>query len=209
MFHYKSAYAALLLALTWWYVHPSKALAEIKDRQEPHTWAIETQLMETKNMGLKQIIAEIAEGIGDLTSPDSLFQYRSFMEIYEDPLAQVREANALLTEPEVPALNKMIVSYAMQRLPPKEYLSWLGFAVQMAENGHLSIEVLQALAFPPLNWNTFLAENYHQPQVRDLLERLAALPDLDSNWRTYILQEVLTGEARNDVLDLREAGQIP
>ena len=154
-------------------------------------------------------IETIALSAGDLTTPDDLLQYREFIDVYENPGPFQDAASALYADPEVAALQKEIAGYSMQRLPV-DRLVQLGFHVaDLADRQVVSASLLDRLVFPPLDWGTQLVENYERPDVMALMERLSRMDKLAETRREYIREQVLTGRARQDVLELRETGRMP
>lgn len=160
-------------------------------------------------MAMESQVNSIAQQVIDLTSPDDLFRFPEFIKIYENPEEYLREARDLLASPDLSDLSKSIVGYAMQRLPEHAYLAWLGYVVDLTEAKRLSVDVLQVIAFPPLNWNTVLVERYERADVRIVLDRIMTIPNLDSQLKDYVARDVLSGQALRNLNDLREAGQIP
>ncbi len=157
----------------------------------------------------RQRIDAIALSVGDLTIPDDLFRYREFIDVYENPGPFKDAASALYADPEVAALQKEIAGYSMQRLPVDRLVA-LGFHVaDLTDRKIVSARLLDRLVFPPLNWGTQLIENYERPDARALMERLSRMDKLPESRRKYIHEQVLTGRARQDVLELRGMGQIP
>jgi len=157
----------------------------------------------------KQRIDEIARAAGDLTTPDDLFRVKRFLEVYEAPSPFVTAAAGLYADPTETRLHKEITGYSMQRLPVDQLVWLVSQVAQLASEGKVDPRLVDRLAFPPLNWRVQLIMNYNQPNVRNLLERLAQMPELSEERRAHIRDQVLTGRAREEVLELREMGQIP
>lgn len=157
----------------------------------------------------KQRIGEIARAVGDLTTPEDLFRVKPFLEVYEAPSPFVTAAAGLYADPAETRLHKEITGYSMQRLPVDQLVWLVSGVAQLAAERKVDPSLLDRLAFPPLNWRVQLITNYSDPKVRDLLERLAQMRELSEERRTYIREQVLTGQAREEVLEMREMGQIP
>lgn len=154
-------------------------------------------------------IERIARAVEDLTTTDVLFGEAEFLQVYENPAGKAELALGVYQNELTPQLQKEIAGYSMQRLPIEE-LAWLIAQVgRLVEKDELDPRLLETLAFPALNWGARMQTDYDQPLVRRLLEKLAVFDKLSPKRRIYIRDKVLTGKARADVLDLREAGQIP
>jgi hypothetical protein len=153
---------------------------------------------------------EIAEGVGDLlTTPDVLFHLTAFLQIYEAPDALVEQAAQIYADSQASSLQKEITGYAMQRLSLEKFIWLVSGVALLVEQDRVPGQLLDQLAFPPLNWGAQLALNWDRADVKALLLRLAALKQLNDWRRTYIRDRVLTGKAQAEYLDLKEAGQIP
>ena len=157
-----------------------------------------------------QRIKAIADEVGDLsTTAEVLFNSKAFLEIYEAPDAYADAAVLLYADPARPVLQKQIVGYAMQRLPLDPFVRLVTAVADLVAAEKLPARLLDSLAFPAFNWGAQLALAYDRPAVNALLTRLANTPQLSDQRRALIRHEVLTGKTREDVLTLKEAGQIP
>lgn len=159
---------------------------------------------------LAERVQKIASRVGDLsTTPNVLLQDRAFREVFEAPDNFAEEAAALYADPKQSLLNKEITGYAMQRLPLAKLVWLVSVVTDLVAKNAVPGKLLDQLAFPSFDWGTQLRENYEQREVRALLERIAGLEQLSEKRRDYIRERVLTGKAREEILELREAGQIP
>lgn len=154
-------------------------------------------------------VENVASEVCDLTVPDDLFRYRNFLEIYETPIPFAAAAIELYADRAVPMLHKQIVGYAMQRLPIEQLVSLVSSVADLTSQKVIPPALLELIAFPPLNWGVQLRVDYERHDVNALLKRLAAMDEVSSDIGAYIRERVLTGLAKEDVCELREAGQIP
>ncbi|WP_437317097.1 hypothetical protein [Sorangium sp. So ce385] len=161
-------------------------------------------------VSLEVRVAEVGGLVKDLsTTPDGLFRYSEFLEIYEAPDSFASAAAALYADPRQSLLHKEITGYAMQRLALPQFVKLVVSVADLVEEERVPERLLDKLAFPPFNWGAKLVLNYQSAEVRQVLERLAALSLLSESRRQYIRKSVLSGKARQDYLEMKEAGQIP
>ncbi len=158
---------------------------------------------------LQERIARIVLHIKDLTSIDELFRDREFREIHSDPSPYAAAALQLYADEKQSAFNKEIAGYAMQKLPLDEFVPFVATVTDEVAMGGLDARLLERLAFPEVHLGSQFAFNYKRPDVQTLLKRIVALERLSAPMRNYITDRVMTGLARADILDMREAGQIP
>lgn len=149
-----------------------------------------------------QTIHRIALEVKSLAVPDELFSSRAFVEIYEKPLPSFPAAAALMGARDATPHEKKIAGFAMQRLPPEEFVSFLEATLQAVEAGATTVDVLESAAFAPLNFGRqSLVMKYDSSRVQALAARLLELPQLSPQRKAYLRDKVLTGVARRDYVD--------
>jgi hypothetical protein len=148
-------------------------------------------------------ISRIADKIKDLTIYDDLFDIKEFLEIYENPQAYLEAVIVLISQTNLPVLNKQIISLSMQKLPLTQFLVLISTTSEAVEQQVTDAEVLELMLFPPFNWGAQLAINYENPEVRALLEQIVKMPQLSDNTRTLV-DKILTGRAKQDLQQYRE-----
>lgn len=147
-------------------------------------------------------IAQIGTEVKSLELADELFASRSFRHLYEHPQDYQAAATALIALREESTHHKKIAGYAMQRLPPEQFVLFVSALADNVERDNLGMDVLETVAFAPLNWGRqSLLRYYREPPVRAFLERLLAMPGLTPYRRDYIRNDILTGKAVEDYLD--------
>jgi len=150
-------------------------------------------------------IEQIGSRVKRLDLADELFAETSFRDIYENPQAYLASASAIIARHGVSAHHKKIIGYAMQQLPPEQFVMFVTAMTESVEQGTTDMETLETTVFTPLNWGRqSLIGHYQQPIVQALLARLLAMPQLSSVNRHYIRDDILTGKARQDFLDYRD-----
>lgn len=157
------------------------------------------------------IIINIGNEVKSLSVPDELFASRAFIPVYENPQAFFAPALALMGGGEMNSHQKMIIGYAMQRLPVAQFVALVAATADNVEQHVTDIKVLETTAFAPLNWGkqSFLMY-YDDPRVVVILRRLMAMKQLSEKRRAYIRDEVLTGRAKPEYLDyLQMIGHSP
>jgi hypothetical protein len=131
-----------------------------------------------------------------------LLPSKDFIRIYETPQPYFRPALALMTRRDVSTFRKEIAAYTMLRLPEERFLEMVSAVADSVEQGVTDAQVLDELAFPPLNFGRqHLLVHYQHAGVRAVLARLAKMKHLSESRRTYIQDKVLTGQAKLDYFD--------
>lgn len=153
-------------------------------------------------------VGAIAARIRDLTHPGGLLGYPEFVEVFLEPERYLDEALELLAGPEPTEIEKAIVALAMQRLPLSSFVAFAEQALRGLESGVLTERVFDTAVFPTYEWNTVLAENFADPAVRRLLERVIASSSVGEGSKAMAGGEILSGKAAKAVLELRSAGVI-
>lgn len=153
-------------------------------------------------------IARIKAAIGDLTWTGGLFAYEDFREIHSEPGKHVAEAVKALASGDTGEPEKIIVALSMQKLPLPERLGFSEQVLELLEKGQVPETVFEQAVFPTYDWNTALAEGYAEPAVQRFLQRVLASPAVSAQRKQLVKDEILTGNAQKDVLELREAGEI-
>jgi len=161
-------------------------------------------------INLPQCVREISKHIGeDLSTWTSvLFGEAAFIQIYEHPDALVEQAAGIYSDPNETYVHKEITGYAMQRLPVDKYVWLVSHVMLLVEQERIPPRLLGRLAFPELNWRPNLSLYWDKPEVKALLLRLADCKPLGDDRRADIKNRILTGKAREQYLDLKEAGQL-
>ena len=152
-------------------------------------------------------IARIKAAIGDLTWTGGLFAYPEFREVHAHPEAYLDEALKALAGPATED-EKVIVALSMQKLPLPQLLLFDEGALRLLETGGVSEAVFEQAVFPTYDWNTALAENFADPGVQRLLQRVLASPKVGARRKEIVKDEILTGNAQKDVIEMRAAGEI-
>ncbi len=156
-------------------------------------------MQETENF--HRSITTIANDVKSLGVPDELFASRAFVVIYETPQTYLSSAIKLTGSVDVSTHEKLIIGYAMQRLPREQFVAYVSAIANSVERGTTDIKVLESTAFAPLNWGRqSLIMNYQDPQVVALLVRLMNMKQLSSDRKAYIRDRMLTGLAKQDYL---------
>lgn len=163
-----------------------------------------TTMQETERFS--RTISQIAGQVKSLDVPDELFASKEFIAIYESPQAHLPQATLLVARRDVSAHEKLIIGYAMQRLPAEQFAGFLSSLADSVEQGLTEIRVLEKVAFAPLNFGYQpLLVHYSQRQVQAVLIRLMNLKVLPAARKAYIRDRVLTGQANQEYRDYMEA----
>lgn len=154
----------------------------------------------------RERVIRIEKRVVDLTAPSDLFRSEDFIQVYEKPKDHVKEALELLASPDAGETGKLIAAYSMQKLPRPDYLKFLDATLALWKAGRVSVDVYWTAAFPTLEWNTTLQENYKDPAVAAFLKKARAAAKSEAN-KKYI-DRILSGVAAQDVEDMRDTGTI-
>lgn len=151
---------------------------------------------------LAAITIRIGNEVKSLNVLDELFASQAFLAIYEHPEPYFPAALALMSGKEMNPHQKTIMGLAMQRLPLDRFLEFVGATADSVDRNATDFRVLNTTAFPPLNWGSqSLIMHYDDPRVRALLQRLAAMKGFSADRKSYIHDEILTGQAKLKYLD--------
>ena len=153
-------------------------------------------------------IERIHLGIGDLTWTGGLFSFEEFRDIYARPEEWLESALSALSSEAVGDERKTIVALAMQGLPLPALVAFGERVLARLEAGLVSENVFEHAVFPTYDWNTTLQEHPDDPGVQRLLRQVLDSPRVGAQRKQIVKDGILTGQAREDVLRLREAQQI-
>lgn len=154
----------------------------------------------------EKTILNIDKTVGDMTSFDELFGSKEFIRIYENPKTNYKDAVAFLQKQGASRNQKLIAVHALQRLSRKDYLLFLNSLLDLLETGKITYDIFRMGAFPLMEWNTTLQENYKDPKVKEFLIKAKASMFLKDD-KDYI-DRILSGEAARDVQEMRDGEQL-
>jgi hypothetical protein len=153
-------------------------------------------------------ITRIKTAIGDLTWTGGLLRLEEFRQVHADPQPYRDAALGALEAAGLGEEEKVVIALSMQKLPLPELVRFGERVLDLLEAGRVSEVVLNHAVFPTYDWNTALVERFDDPAVQELLRRVLASPAVNDGRKHIVKDEILTGNARTDVLELREAGEI-
>lgn len=104
--------------------------------------------------------------------------------------------------------QKVIIALSMQGLDLPWFLLLTNDMLRLLESGLISYDVFKLAVFPPLDWNTKLAENYEQPDVVRFLHLVLKSEKVEDRRREIIRERILTGKAKLSVLNMRDTGLL-
>jgi len=153
-------------------------------------------------------VTRIKAKIGDLTWTGGLLGVEDFREIHAHPQTYLDAALRALEGTALGDEEKIIVALSMQKLPLPELVRFSEGVLSLLEAGRVSETVFQHAVFPTYDWNTALPEDFADSGVQRLLQRVLDSPSVNARRKEIVKDEILTGNAQKDVLELREAGEI-
>lgn len=153
-------------------------------------------------------IARIKAAIGDLTWTGGLLAYEDFTEVHARPEAYLDQALDALRRGGAGEQEKIIIALSMQKLPLPELVRFSEQVLKDLEAGLVSERVFEHAVFPTYDWNTALVEGYGDAGVQRLLQLVLASPSVSPRRKEIVKDEILSGNAQRDVLELRAAGEL-
>ena len=78
---------------------------------------------------------------------------------------------------------------------------WVNTSVAEWQN-----RAMAAAGIDPNKWDP--SDGFADPAVQRLLQRVLASPDVNDGRKQIVRDEILTGNAQKDVVEMREAGEI-
>lgn len=157
-------------------------------------------------------VASIAHEVPDFEIRVQLFDSTKFLEIWRNPELYQSDAIKFLGCRKRNTREKLIVGYAMQNLPLKEFLKFANELTDLRKQGYLNPKLYQSIVFPSYDWNTLLAENYGDADVQVFLMRLKVekiFPEsADRGIDTQYIDDLLSGRTAAYIKELRESGQL-
>ncbi len=164
--------------------------------------------MQHNRLDFAAAITLIDKEVVDLTAESDLFGSKTFILFYENPEIYYDDAMLFIASEKYTAQQKIIAARAMCRLPWKRYVGMVSRLWKLQQSNMIGAQLFESLSFPVYNWNTTIAEHYDDQEVRELLTEIAGSKKVENNLHDYIIQDLLTGKAREHIRELREAGQI-
>ncbi len=153
-------------------------------------------------------IKKIEAQIGDLRTPNKLFEVPDFRELHEHPTDHTLEVSKVLEGPEFTDRQKMIAALSLQGLEMPWFLLIAEHMLLLLESGLVSYDVFELAVFPPYDWNTKLIENYEEWDVARFLRSVLESEQVEDRRKEIIRKEILTGKAKSYVLNRRDAGPL-
>jgi hypothetical protein len=153
-------------------------------------------------------IARIKTTVGDLTWTGGLLRVPEFRQVHAHPREHRDAALAALESATLGEEEKVIVALSMQKLPLPELVRFGERVLDLLEADRVPETVFNHAVFPTYDWNTALVEGFADPAVQRLLQRVVASPRVNDGRKHIVKDEILTGNAQRDVVEMREAGEI-
>ena len=138
-------------------------------------------------------IRDIYKNIGDLTSELELKSDPQFSEISDHPLIYAEYALTALRDARLSQDEKLIVllsAYKMEDV--SRYCAFVNEVLQMSKNGKVSKMLLLRAAFPGDDWNRVIVNEYKNPSVVLLLEKIKQSDQLEKKDR-ILIDNILSG----------------
>ena len=153
-------------------------------------------------------IARLKMAIGDLTWMGILLVNPEFTEVHSCPEVHLGEALAALPTDAIGEQERIMVVLSMQALPLPRFVDFAEHVLRYLEAGSLSQRVFEWAVFPSYDWSTTVVENIDDSRVRRLLRLVLDSPAVSTRCKQHVKDEILTGNAGKDVLELRGAGEL-
>lgn len=116
----------------------------------------------------------------------------NFRIIYEHSSAYLADAIALLSKQRFNRKQAIVCIYAMQNLSPIDYVRFCQFYLGLYEDKRIEEGMLEETIFPNFGGKWILAENYENPDVMALLNRIENRATISKEFKKKIA-DVLSG----------------
>jgi len=156
----------------------------------------------------QQCVESIHRQVVDLTAADDLVRITNFIRLYLRPNLNLTNALRYIDDPTNDDVGKMIVVYSLQGLSLNDYVDYEKNLLYFARDGRLSKSTLNEAILPALDWSTKIQVNFERPNVRSLLKAFIN-SDLVTAENKQYFREVLSGQAKKDVIELEGDGLLP
>lgn len=153
-------------------------------------------------------IQKIDQQVKELTSTGVLFKYEFFISVYENPKEYVEYVYELLKKNYVSEQQKIIAVLSMQKLPYFVYIEFNNKVFELFENSFIIEKIFKWSAFPPYEWNINFAINYESTIVQEFLRKVVKSKLVSLKLKEYLQNEIMTGNAKEQVYFLKDIGQI-
>ena len=155
------------------------------------------------------LVTSLDSKIIDLTWTGELFKHEGFRKIYYDSEIYLKDALEALKNQDLSEQAKIITVLSMQNLSLANWLYFSKTALFFLESNLISASIFRWIIFQSYDWNTKFAENYLDPEVKELMLKFTKSNVVNEDIKKYVEEEIITGKARKTVILLRETGQIP
>lgn len=151
-------------------------------------------------------IRGIYASVGDLTSELDLKDNVQFEELSSQPLIYAEYALAALGDSRLSEDEKLVALLSTYRLSDvTRYTGFVNNIFQLWTDGQVSKAILMRAIFPGYDWNRAIVDDYKDPNVVLLLDRISTADHLDREDR-ILMDNILSGlfsEKKNPRLNQR------
>jgi hypothetical protein len=151
---------------------------------------------------------QIARTIGDLTAPGALHGYPCYRAYLASPGQPATQLAAILKDDHQDERVREIAAYAAHKLGPSGLAELGRQLLPLLRAGKVSGLLVEKAIIPGNQWSTTAAEHYDDPALAAVLTGLSGAPEFPADAAEYIRADILTGEARRHVEELRAHGQL-
>ena len=158
-----------------------------------------------------QSIAKVDSEVLDFDISTSLFDSRTFTDLWKRSSCFENAAKKLIADPTESERRKRIASYSMQSLKPVLLMDFYTEALRLRRKNLLRQDIFIDAIFPGYDWNTTLAEKYDNAIVHRFLVSLkqsGVIPATGKGYNATYLDDLISGKAGAYVRDLRKTGQL-
>jgi hypothetical protein len=139
---------------------------------------------------------------GTILGYDVLRAYRPFNDLASHASDQIDACIDFISNAH-PTLQQIhIAILSMHQLKVHDYVRFARKIVDLYDRRLIIYPELVSVIFPDQSWSTVIAENYNDPEIRTLLENIAARPDVEANAKSEIA-DILSGNAWEDLQEFR------
>jgi hypothetical protein len=153
------------------------------------TYSLPKPATEQEIKQFHKLIQKIDNIVGEEFAFDSS---KEFTTIYRNPTFYLAPAIALITCKETSEYDKRIIGYAMQGLPPEQFVVFLSSVVAAIEQNTIDIKILRYTVIMDQDFGQQpLSMFYYDTSVQTLLKRILKLKHLKPEFVSH-LQDILS-----------------
>jgi hypothetical protein len=139
---------------------------------------------------------------GTILGYDALRAYQPFNDLSSHASDQIDACIDFISNAHPTHQQIEIAILSMHQLKVRDYVRFAWKTVDLYDRRLLTYWEFVSAIFPEQSWSAVATENYNDPEIRTLLETIAARPDIQANEKSWIA-DILSGDAWEDLQEFR------